>query len=341
MRKPLLLLAVAFLAAACSGGRQHTRWLGLDTAQYHLQTGTLFLERDMPEDARRELALAVACAKLGRYAEGREHLARARWLARDDVAKCQTKVAEIRLLLIERPSGWLEAAQDLYLKASSLCPEDKAPAYFMALGYKAALRLERAEELLREVALAGAAYGGEAAAEWRLVQRVLRCSPRTELGRELASRQSISRAELAALLFCELGLGRAWGGREVPGDLEEHRLKGQVLPVVMLDLEPLVTFADGTFHPDTPVTRAEFARVIEKILSGWSQGRLCWREPARSPYPDVPKETPGYRALMLCGARGLLEVRDLFTGALDPNGPLSGADALLAIGRLREQQGAK
>lgn len=357
MRRLLALLSLALLlaGAACSTSRHHTRWLGLDTAQYHLQTGLHFLERDKPEDARRELALAaeldpdcglaycglaVACAQLGQFGEAKEHLARARWLAKDDQAKCQVKVTAIRLLAAERPPDWLEEAETLYAQAATLCPQDTSPSYFMALCYKQALRLEKASALLREVAKAGAAHGGEADSEWRLVERALRCTPRSPLGRELVARRSLTRAEVAALLQAELGLGAPWTKAE-PADLAAHRLKEQVLPVLALELEPLGPFADGTFHPDTPLSRAEFAQVLHSLLEGLSPKGLAWREPAKPLYADVTKDVPGYQALSLCASRGLLEVRDLFTGTLEPAEPLSGADALLAIGRLREQRGPR
>ena len=353
MRRTLALLALLLLVASCAAGRQHSRWLGLDTAQYHLQTGLLFLERDKPEDARRELLLAaeldagcglaycgltVACAGLARFEEARQHLTKARWLAKDDQAKCQVRVAAMRLLTAERPTGWLEDAEDLYVQARAACPDDPAPAYFMALAYKGGLRLEEAAALLAEVCQTGGDYTARAAEQWRLVERARRSSPRTPLGRELAPRESLSRGELAALLNAELGLGGRWSGPE-PADLAQHRLKDQVLPVLALGLDPLRPYADGTFHPDAPVSRAEFAQLVEALLASWRPGSLERSRPARPPYPDVPQDAPHLRALGLCGMRGLLEVRDLYTGALEPNAPLSGADALLAIGRLREQRG--
>jgi tetratricopeptide (TPR) repeat protein len=356
MRKYLALLAVlCLLAAACIGSRPSSRWLGLDTAQYHLQTGMLFLEWSKPEDARRELMLAVeldpncglaycgltaACAELELYPEAKEYLGKARKLAKDDTARCQTDVAALRLLLAERPPGWIEAALGLYEEAHTLPPNDKAPAYFLALCQKAALRLDKAEELFREVALAGGPYSKAAADEWRLVERALRCTPRTDLGRELAPRAALTRAELAALLAAELGVGKP-SAAAPPADLAQHRLRDQVLPVMSLGLGPLRPFADGTFAPDALVTRAEFAQVAEALLLSWSPGGLHWRQPQAPPYPDVAKETSGCRAVTLCGTRGLLEVRDLLTGAIEPSSPLSGADALLAIGRLREQRGAR
>ncbi|MFH0810155.1 MAG: hypothetical protein V2A77_06760 [Pseudomonadota bacterium] len=358
----LLLCASLGLEGACA--RPRSRWLGLDTAQYHLETGLKLLAADKPAHAERELALAiyydprcglaycglcVACAQEGKFDEARGHLNMARRLAGDGPTKCQVQVAHLRLLLAERPAGWLDSARETYAQAqasraqnNSQDAADQSPAYFMALCYKAALELERAEELLARVVAAGGTYSREAAQEWRLVERARRCPAQPLLGRELTTRSSLSRAELAALLRTELGLGEPWPtGRPEPEDLAAHKMKGQVLPILMLNLEPLVVFADGTFHPDTPITRVEFARLLQSLLEGWNAGRMNWREPARSPYPDVLPETTGYDAITLCGSRGLLEVRDLLTGEMEPGGLLAGADALLAIGRLREQRGAR
>jgi len=351
----LAMLLAVLLVLGCASGAQHKRWLGLDTAQYHVQTGLLFLERGKPEDARRELALAVeldpgcgvaycgltvACAQLERFPEARDHLAKARALAKDDRSRCQTNVANIRLLAAERPVRWLEEAQALYVQAASLCPQDTAAAYYMALCYRDALRLERSAALLQVVAQAGGAFADEAAAEWRLVERARRCTPRSELGRELAARAALTRAEVAALLAAELNIAGEWSG-PAPPDLAAHRLKAQVLPVLALRLGPLRPYGDGTFHPDTPLTRAEFAELAVAILAHLDPEGIEWQAPPRPPYPDLSPDLPGYRALTLCATRGLLEVRDLFTGQLEPASPVSGADALLAIGRLREERGPR
>ena len=50
-----------------------------------------------------------------------------------------------------------------------------------------------------------------------------------------------------------------------------------------------------------------------------------------SRFPDLRADNYAYNALALCLERGLLKIADRRTGAVNPEGPVSGAEALLAI----------
>ena len=56
-----------------------------------------------------------------------------------------------------------------------------------------------------------------------------------------------------------------------------------------------------------------------------------------SPFVDVRNDIPYFNAIMVCTTKGIMEPKmDIRQDIFDPRGSVSGADALLAIRRLKE-----
>jgi hypothetical protein len=93
--------------------------------------------------------------------------------------------------------------------------------------------------------------------------------------------------------------------------------------------EPL---PDGTFRGADPMTRAQYARVIEGILV------LLHAEPGlatryvgeSSRFPDVVSDHFAYNAIALSVDRGIM-TPDRVTGRFRPQDPVSGAEALVIL----------
>ena len=97
-------------------------------------------------------------------------------------------------------------------------------------------------------------------------------------------------------------------------------------------LEPI----GNRFEPDKDITRADFAVMIEDILIKiLGEKNLPTRYiGSPSPFKDVNSSFYAFNAIMTCTTRGIMEA-DL-NGYFRPEGPVSGADALLSLRRLKE-----
>jgi len=82
-----------------------------------------------------------------------------------------------------------------------------------------------------------------------------------------------------------------------------------------------------------------YAMMIESILIMLTgDGALATRFiGSRSPFYDLRADHPAFNAVMLATSRGIMEAGDAATGAFAPYQPVGGADALLAIRRIREE----
>jgi hypothetical protein len=56
-----------------------------------------------------------------------------------------------------------------------------------------------------------------------------------------------------------------------------------------------------------------------------------------SPFPDLRGDLPYFNAVMVVTTRGIMETKDLTTGEFAPLDPVSGADVLLVIRKLKDE----
>ncbi len=173
----------------------------------------------------------------------------------------------------------------------------------------------------------------------------------------IATATAINRGDLAALFTVELNLEQKatskipqetrWrpppslmGKRDNPQDvviipdIANHWAKGYIQTVVELDI--MDVYPDGTFRPNEPMTRANFALFIQTIL-----GKALGDEtlPTKfigqtSPFPDVPNSHFAFNAIMVTTTRGIMPAK--LNGLFGLTETVSGADALLTIRNLKE-----
>ncbi|MEK6546437.1 MAG: S-layer homology domain-containing protein, partial [Nitrospinota bacterium] len=98
-------------------------------------------------------------------------------------------------------------------------------------------------------------------------------------------------------------------------------------------------YPDHTFHPNQNITKVEYAVMIEDILLKVSGDEsLATKFIGSQPhFPDVRADQWFFNAIELCNARGIMQAEDLTTGEFKPQNPVSGADALLIIRKLKDE----
>jgi Tfp pilus assembly protein PilF len=176
---------------------------------------------------------------------------------------------------------------------------------------------------------------------------------------QVAAKTAITREDLAALLVEELDLDHLFGSAPSaqvifrppggaatitpgaaarPPDVLEGRWSrlyvDKVLGFGLLDRAP-----DGNFLPLAPISRADFARVLESVLTRIADDD---RLPTRfvgtaSEFRDVPSDHYALNAIKVVTTRGLMS-GDL-KGAFNPTGDVSGTEALFVLARLRAISG--
>ncbi len=244
------------------------------------------------------------------------------------------------LAVMETSRGSLDAAEEHIRRALEIDAKD--PESHAALG-----AVLEAREQYRDAA---AAYGRAAAIDprptWRERSTTLRekanLSAIPPEFRELPSAESVSRAQVAALIGTRLEvlLERAPkpAVTAVATDVRGHWAAPWILPVTqagIMEIQP-----NHTFQPAVGVRRVDLARVISQLLALVAAERQIdlarWRA-ARPKFADLPASNLFYNAAALAVASGAMDTSggDRFF----PTRPVTGADLIAAIDRIEQLAG--
>ena len=286
--------------------------------------------------------------------------------AKGDSQKFMVEVTGIRVYTRAKPKDWIDEARDCYEDSMDLDKVNEAELpyyrsktaapYFMGRAYFANYQFRKSEDMLSKVMSASPGRWHEPAEKlFRKVHKIVRASAGytlTNVAKRIAVKDSVSRADVAALLVDEIHLDRLMAGRIaapqkkdpeafIPADVRENLFKPEILVVVKWNLRGLEPIYDSAsraylFYPNKPISRKELAFVLEDILikiTGDESLASKYYGQSNSPYPDVPPTSAYYNAVTNSVTRGLM-APDL-SGAFRPDENTDGAELLQSVLRLR------
>jgi tetratricopeptide (TPR) repeat protein len=273
-------------------------------------------------------------------------------------------VGYIRLYTMLKPDNdWLKSALGEFEDAVKVDPKAASAYYFMGLAYKDALDFAKAEQMFKNVIDFKQDYVADADREWQLAQKIQRAMPGTSVGKKIAVLGKITRADAAALFMEELGIDKLYKKRTpttfdtmfktpekaktapaagdmiyTATDIIQHPLRADIEGVLGIGVRGLENYSDGSFHPNDYVDRATYAMMIEDILiKSTGDDALATKYIENpSPFPDLRSDLPYFNAVMVVTTRGIMEAKDMATGEFVAAAPVSGADALLVIRKIKE-----
>lgn len=289
--------------------------------------------------------------------------------AGDEEQEFAYHLASMRVYTALKPEAWLKTVVRDHKKAFKLDLDEpvlyyegvEAAHYFMGAAYFEAREFLRARDSLSLVlGMKGEGKWNEGAEKlWKQTDKLVRAiAGRTigNVGKEISVMETVSRADMAALLVDELKIDRLFAGRipviselpvlkqsRIPVDVADSPLRDEILTMIKWNirgLEPVYDNAEAAyvFNPGAPVARKEFALALEDIiirLTGDETIAAAFFGHQRSPYPDVPPASPWYNAVMNVTTRSIMETE--LSGEFRPDDPVDGAEAILAIRALRQK----
>jgi len=380
-KKAFIFMAVASMLLLFGCGPQGVAPIAaLDTPGHHTANGNKFLKAGKFADAQAEFSRAVALdpkfspgylglglvnSHEGAFEKGFDNLKTALKLAGSDRQEVAALVGIMRLYLMggeKFDTKWLEKIQYNHIKAITIAPRNPEPYFYMGEGYKMAYRLRDAADQYSKVLDINRGFVEKADKAYRTVQKIERARPGSDVGKTIAFMDTISRADVAALLIQELAVDDIFKKQarkkddtafKTPHqfavekndskveaiDIAGHILKADIDAVLKIGIKGLEMLPDLTFKPDATINRAEFAMMMEDILIKITRdSRLATKFIGyTSAFPDVRNDLPYFNAVMVCTTRNIMAVRDIGTGRFEPLRPVSGAEALLSMRMLKTQ----
>jgi tetratricopeptide (TPR) repeat protein len=332
----------------------------------------LALELD-PRYAKAHAGTGLVKAYQGDFTGGLESLKQAEKYVRSDEEKIFIQVGYIRVNTLSHAAclrigteckpddAWLQSSKDAFDQAVLIDPKAAAAYYFMGECYLGAFDLDQSGRMFNRALNLNGEYVKEADSRWKLVQKIQRAMPRTATGKKIALVERITRADVAALFLEELKIDALYARRTTKNsdaafkdpekakwtaeartgasDIDNHPLRAEIEGMIRIGMRGLDVYPDGSFRPNSLVDRATFAMMIEEILikSTGDKALAARFIGNHSPFTDLRTDRPYFNAVMVVTSRGIMEAKDMVSGEFSPLDPVSGADALLAIRKMREE----
>ena len=300
-----------------------------------------------------------------------EHLKKAGKLAESAEDKFDHLVATMRVhSAVKSPKDWLKTAEDAFSDIRDLKVEEKkltyyqgkeAADYYMGLAYLKALEFRQARDKFADVlnAKREGKWHEKADKAHKRVDKIVRAMAGItvgDVGKQIAVKDLVTRADLAALLIVEMKLDKLFAGRIpvksqidkmkaefTPADMLTHSFKEEVLTIMKWKVRGLEPRYDETtkaylFMPKAPVLRGEMALILEDVLiklTGDEKLATAYFGQDKSPFPDVKPTSTFYNAVMNMTTRGIMEGE--LSGEFRVGAPVDGAEALLAMRVLKQK----
>ena len=257
--------------------------------------------------------------------------------------------AVIRSDTLMKQKKWLDDAEDAYSDGSKLAVDERNLSYFQKARDSFAFVLNAKRE---------GKWHEKADKGWKRVDKIVRAMGGItvgDVGKAIAVRETVSRADLAALLIDEMKIEKLMAGRiplpsqaartaeYTPADMTGNPFKEEVLTLMKWNVRGMEPKYDETsraylFKPADPVTRGEMAFILEDILmklTGDEKLATAYFGQERSPFPDVRPSSNLYNAVMNMTTRSIMESE--LSGEFRIKDPVDGAEALLAIRMLKQK----
>jgi hypothetical protein len=278
-------------------------------------------------------------------------------------------IAVIRTDALMKPKEWLADAEDAFTDGSKLKVDERqlvyyqgteALPYFMGVAWLEGKEFQKARDSFSSVlnAKREGKWHEKADKGWKRVDKIVRAMSGITLGdvgKSIATKDTVSRADLAALIIDELKIDKVMAGRIptaaqsakkaefTPADMTNHPFKEEVLTLMKWNVRGMEPKYDETsraylFKPGDPVTRGEMAFILEDVLIKLTSNEkiaTAYFGQDNSPFPDVKATSAFYNAVMNMTTRGIMEGE--LSGEFRVNSPVDGAEALLAIRVLKQK----
>ncbi len=359
---PILILL--FLAACATKPESD-----VDTPEYHYKAGMRAIENGDFQQAIKSFqrsidldkkfavgygGLGLAHAHLGNNKEAKNYASRCASRGKKD-PEALALSAQVWIVMRDSEKRWFKRAED-YLETALKRDEDHEGAnYWFGVAHLYNYEFDEAEDYFRKVVNMRGDYAGKADSKWKLAQKIVRAMPGTAVGKKVALKERINRADLAVLFAEELKIGVLFdrlpstqnSGFQtpsqanqtstivVPNDSRNHWAETWIKDMIrygIMNIEP-----DGNFYPDDTINRANYALAVQRLLVVATRDESLETKyfgEASSRFSDVPSSHFAYNAMALCTERGIMQA-DVITGRFNPTGDVTGADALLIIRTLQ------
>ncbi len=330
----------------------------LSSPQHHVNTGMLLFEKGRLDEAQREFelalkkdsklvkaytGLALVNAAKGNKDKALENLRKAESFIQNEEDSIVLNLARIRVAYIAFNPEFLSMAEQAFSQIMQKRPGYPPACFYMGFVYEKAFLFDKALSLFNKVLKSENKLILKAYNEIDKISKIEKAHPISNIGKEIGLKNTITRADMAALLVHELKLPQILEIASVSSvfikDIGGERFAEEIKLIAPYHLEELSPTVDGYFDPDLKLTKASFCVILQDVyvrISGDEALKRRFKD-IRSPYKDLSLKAPYYNACVFALIKGFVLPQDRLNKEFGPLSPVSGADALLGLKRLKKE----
>ncbi len=354
----MLILTITINILFACRPRSFSLKTGISSTIHHIEVGMVLLEKNKLKKAEKEfllalesnpklvkayIGLALIAAKQGKEKKAWEKLEKAETFVKNNEEKAEVLIGKIRLIYLLFTKKSLSIAEEAFKQIMQLKPAHPLATYYMACLYEKAFLFDKAKILFERVLKTENPFVLQAYNEIEKIKKIEKAQPKSNIGREIGLKDTLTKADIAALLVHELHLPQILEvtskSQIIVRDIGKERFVKEIEAIVPLKIKELSATIDGYFSPQQKITRASFCEILQDILIRLTGNKyLSFRfKKVRSPYKDLKPKASYYNACILALVKGFITPYDRPNRLFGPMKPLSGADALIALKRLCEE----
>ncbi len=352
------MMMLCLLAAGCSQAVKSSS--PTDTPKNHYEAGLKLLSDKDPAKPLAEFQRAILLDKkspFGYAGMAELEFKRQNWKKAikhaDKAINLDSKFADSAILkaqalIAAKDDDWFDRTVETLRQVLRYAPDDERAHYFLGEACLHANRFEETQNYYQKVIEIKGKLSSQAADRLRLVGRIMEQNPSTLHGKQIVQTVSITRAETCVLLIEEMRLkdllknrrlsvyeevfGEDGVKRKMPPDIELRSDRKDIHDILKIRIPGLDVFPNGHFYPDRTITRAQFAIIVQDIMTLLNDDvTLSSRyNGADSPFPDIRPDYHAFNAIMNAVEWGIMASAPK-TDRFDPEGIVSGIDALTII----------
>ncbi len=254
-----------------------------------------------------------------------------------------------RILLMDEETDQVTEAISHFEKSISLDSTNAQVFYYKGIALKKDYKFKAALDAMQKCSEKSQDCAEKAKAEISFLEQIINASPRTQIGRRLALKDELTRADVAALLVKELSVMEFiqhmqpfYGSsknrntdQNTPQitDISDHWARSFITQVVSANI--MNVYPDDTFRPEQKMKRHDFAVTLQNVyveITG-NQDVTTRYIDKPSVFPDVQRSHYAYNAIQLFVHLDVMSVNQR-TGEFEGSRIIKGVEALSGIHKL-------
>ena len=324
--------------------------------QKHISNGKKYIKENNPQKAVYEflkslqakednfeayLGLSLSYFELKQFKESYEALENAKKYKNNNINNKDYNmlIMKLNVFHFNRLDGiWFNEIDSAFNRLVANNPKNPEIYYIMGIACKQVYFFNRAKSLFNKTNDIGKGYLDLVHKEIMEIKTIEKSNGLNE-NEKFGLYSKVNRGDLAKLLVNEFVITNLINPpysitakeKITAIDIKNNPNRSEIESIIIYNIKGLKPYENNTFEPEMPVTKGEFAVILEDILLRLigKQKLINYYQQKQSPFIDINCSNPFFYPSLICTSLNILSKS--ISGEFNPQNSVSGSQALMSI----------